>query len=141
VLYALGDPLSLVLLLLSFVRGDAARLGAVAGRAPHGDRHVVAERRTAPGPAPAPRPVRRGGRGDRRHRLGQAGRPAGPARRGALVGSCSAAPWRTSRRLARLAALGASTAPWRRPSAQPVLQYGAGVDLGAAALLLFGWRT
>lgn len=139
-LYALGDPVSLVLLLISFVVAVTLHgwvQSVVAKR--HGDRTVVAERRTAPDPRRHLDPF--GAVAAAIAGIGWARPVEAPdrRRRGALVQILLAgAVANIAVGLGALVALGAVSNVAAVFGPSRLLQSGVGGDLGARALLLFG---
>jgi Zn-dependent protease len=139
VLYALGDPLSLVLLLLSFLFAVTLHgwVQAVVARR-SGDRAVVAERRTGPDPRRHVDPF--GAVGAAISGIGWA-KPVEPPdrrKRGAMVGVLlSGALANLAVGLGVLAVVGVVYGALRPGSTSSLLQYGADLDLGPRALVLF----
>ncbi len=139
-LYALGDPVSLVLLAISFVVAVTLHgwvQSVVAKR--HGDRTVVAERRTAPDPRRHLDPF--GAVAAAIAGIGWSRPVEAPdrRRRGALVQVLLAgAVANIVVGLGALAALGAVSNVAAVFGPSRLLQSGVGGDLGARALLLFG---
>ena len=139
-LYALGDPVSLVLLLLSFVVAVTLHgwvQSLVAKRA--GDRTVVADRRTAPDPRRHLDPF--GAVSAAIAGIGWAKPVEVPDRRGrgALVRVLlSGAVANLVVALGALAALGVLYGGLRAGSPSRLLQYGADLDLAPRALLVLG---
>jgi Zn-dependent protease len=140
VLYALGDPVSLLLLLLSFVFAVTLHgwVQSVVARR-HGDRAVVAERRTKPDPRRHVDPF--GAVAAAIAGIGWA-KPVDPPdrrRRGALVQVLLVgAVVNIAVGLGALVALGAVSGVAGGVGPSRLLQSGIGGDLGARALLLFG---
>ena len=139
-LYALGDPVSLVLLLVSFVFAVTLHgwVQAVVARR-HGDRAVAAERRTAPDPRRHLDPF--GAVAAAIAGIGWAKPVAPPDRRDKsalvqvlLVGAVA----NIAVGLGALVALGAVSGVAGVFGPSLLLQSGVGGDLGARALLLFG---
>ncbi|MCW2678668.1 MAG: putative Zn-dependent rane protease [Frankiales bacterium] len=139
-LYALGDPVSLLLLLLSFVFAVTLHgwVQSVVARR-HGDRAVVAERRTKPDPRRHVDPF--GAVAAAIAGIGWA-KPVDPPdrrRRGALVQVLLVgAVVNIAVGLGALVALGAVSGVAGVVGPSRLLQSGIGGDLGARALLLFG---
>jgi Zn-dependent protease len=139
-LYALGDPVSLVILLVSFVLAVTLHgwVQSVVARR-NGDRTVVAERRTAPDPRRHLDPF--GAVAAAIAGIGWS-KPVDPPdrrRRGALVWVLlSGAVANLVVGLVALVTLGAVSALAASVGPSLLLQSGIGGDLGARALLLFG---
>ena len=139
-LYALGDPVSLVILLLSFVFAVTLHgwVQSVVARR-HGNRTVVAERRTAPDPRRHLDPF--GAVAAAIAGIGWAKPVDAPDRRnrGALVQVLLVgAVVNLAVGLGALVALGAVSGVAGLVGPSLLLQSGIGGDLGARALLLFG---
>ena len=139
-LYALGDPVSLVILLLSFVFAVTLHgwVQSVVARR-HGNRTVVAERRTAPDPRRHLDPF--GALAAAIAGIGWAKPVDAPDRRnrGALVQVLLVgAVVNLAVGLGALVALGAVSGVAGLVGPSLLLQSGIGGDLGARALLLFG---
>ena len=139
-LYALGDPLSLVLLLLSFLFAVTLHgwvQSLVARRS--GDRAVVAERRTAPDPRRHLDPFGAVAAAIAGYGWAKPVEPPDRRHRGAMVRLLlSGVLANLAVGLGALAAFGAVYGPVRPGSPSQLLQYGAGVDLAQQALVLFG---
>ena len=139
-LYALGDPLSLVLLLLSFLFAVTLHgwvQSLVARRS--GDRAVVAERRTAPDPRRHLDPFGAVAAAIAGYGWAKPVEPPDRRQRGAMVRLLlSGVLANLAVGLGALVAFGAVYGPVRPGSPSQLLQYGAGVDLAQQALVLFG---
>ena len=137
-LYALGDPLSLVLLLLSFLVAVTLHgwvQSLVARR--HGDRTVVAERRTGPDPRRQLDPFGAVAAAIAGYGWAKPVDPPDRRRRGPMVTVLlSGALANLAVGLGGLAAYGVVHGPLGSGSVSQVLQYGAGIDLASRALLL-----
>jgi Zn-dependent protease len=140
VLYALGDPVSLVLLLLSFVFAVTLHgwvQSLVARRS--GDRAVVAERRTAPDPRRHLDPFGAVAAGIAGYGWAKPVDPPDRRNRGALIRVLlSGALVNLAVGLGALAVVGVVYGALRAGSVSQLLQYGADLDLAPRALVLFG---
>ena len=139
-LYALGDPLSLVLLLLSFLVAVTLHgwVQSLAARRA-GDRTVVAERRTAPDPRRHLDPFGAVAAAIAGYGWAKPVDPPDRRRRSTLVTVLlSGALANVAVALGTLAVAGAVYGGLRAGSVSQLLQYGADVDLAPRALVLFG---
>jgi Zn-dependent protease len=139
VLYALGDPLSLVLLLLSFLFAVTLHgwVQSVVARR-HGDRTVVAERRTAPDPRRQLDPFGAVAAAIAGYGWAKPVDPPDRRRRGAMVAVLlSGVVANLVVGLGGLAAAGVVYGPLGGGSVSQLLQFGAGGDLALRALVLF----
>jgi len=140
VLYALGDPLSLVLLLLSFLFAVTLHgwVQSVFARR-SGDRAVVAEQRTTPDPRRHVDPFGAVAAGIAGYGWAKPVEPPDRRRRGALVTVLlSGAVANLAVGLGALAGAGVVYGSLGVGSVSSLLQYGANADLASRALVLFG---
>ena len=139
-LYALGDPLSLVLLALSFLLAVTLHgwVQSLAARR-SGDRAVVAERRTGPDPRRHVDPFGAEAAAIAGYGWAKPVEPPDRRRRSALVTVLlSGAAANLAVGLGALAVTGVVYGGLRAGSASQLLQYGADLDLAPRALVLLG---